>query len=157
MLNRIIYFLLLQILFLSAFAQKGVEAKVSDNHKRKLTKTEIKFMASKFDSVKFNINRMVMFEKELRQRNYYLNEKTALLDELIAMLKSLQESIEVINLETKDVKKIFGKPNIHSVSHYIYQLETFKSNCPFIEIDFEIRELFVTKIQYKIIDCERMK
>ncbi|MEI6508608.1 MAG: hypothetical protein WCO54_08975 [Bacteroidota bacterium] len=114
-------------------------------------------MASKFDSVKFNINRMVMFEKELRQRNYYLNEKTALLDELIAMLKSLQESIEVINLETKDVKKIFGKPNIHSVSHYIYQLETFKSNCPFIEIDFEIRELFVTKIQYKIIDCERMK
>ncbi len=157
MLNRIIYFLLLQFLFLSAFAQKGIEAKVSDNPKRKLTKTEIKFMSLKFDSIKFNINRMVMFEKELRQRNYYLNEKTALLDELIAILKSLQESIEVINLEKKDVKQIFGRPNIHSVSHYIYQLETFKSNCPFIEIDFEIGELNVTKIQYKIIDCERMK
>ena len=157
MLNRIIYFLLLQILFLSAFAQKGVEAKVSDNPKRKLTKTEIKFMASKFDSVKFNINRMVMFEKELRQRNYYLNEKTAMLDDLVAMLKSLQESINVVDIETSDVKKIFGKPLIRLNTQYIYELETYKSNCPFIEIIFERREELITKIQYKIIDCERMK
>jgi len=140
---------------MNGFAQKIKEP--AENSKRKFTRTEIRFMSNKFDSVKFNLNRMIIFEKELRQRNYYLNEKTALVNEMVAMVEQLQKSIDVVKIETSDIKSIFGKASYKSIKMLVYEIETFESNCPFITITFHLQEKAVTKLEYKITDCQKWK
>ena len=146
---------MMMILSVSLFAQKGKES--IDNSKRKLTKTEVRFMSSKYDSIKFNLNRMIIFEKELRQRNFYLNEKTSLVNELVSMVEQLKKSLDVIDIETKDIKNIFGKASYKSPKTLIYEIETFESNCPFIQITFYVQEKKVTKLEYKITDCQKWR
>ena len=142
---------------LAVHAQRGKENIVTDNVKPNLSKTELRFMGAKIDSIKFNLNRMIIFEKELKQRNYYLNEKTALVDELVAIVQSLKKSLDVVDLKTKDLKNIFGKVSHKSPKVWIYEIETFESNCPFIQITFYLLESDVTRLEYKITDCQRWK
>jgi hypothetical protein len=139
------------------FAQKGKEAVVSDNARRRLTKTEVKFMGSRMDSIRRNLDRMIRFEKELRQKNYYLNEKTQLMDELLGIIKNLQQSLDVVDVTTSDINNIFGKPSHKSPVSRIYEIETYKSNCPFIQINFTVRKHEVTRLEYTITDCQRWK
>ena len=152
---KLIILFMIMILSLSLFAQKGKEG--IDNSKRKLTKTEVRFMSSEFDSIKFNLNRMILFEKELRQRNFYLNEKTSLVNELVSMVEQLKKSLDVIDIETKDIKTIFGKASYKSPKTLVYEIETFESNCPFIQITFYVQEKKVAKLEYKITDCQKWK
>jgi len=150
--------LYLTILFsLNTYAQRGKENIVSDNAKRKFTKTEVRFMSSNIDSIKFNLNRMIIFEKELKQRNFYINEKTALVDELVSIVEQLKKSIDVVNIETSDIKNIFGKASFKSPKIWVYEIETYKSNCPFIQITFNIQQTAISKIEYKITDCQKWK
>jgi hypothetical protein len=142
---------------LNVFAQKGKEAIATDNVKRKLTKTEVRFIGNKIDSIKRNLNRMILFEKELRQRNYYLNEKTTLVEELISIIQSLKQSLDVVELRSADVKAIFGKPSYKSPIVFIYEIETYKSNCPFMQLTFNLKQDEVYKLDYKITDCQRWK
>lgn len=145
------------LLSTNTFAQKGKENIVSDNSKRKFIKTEVQFMSSKFDSIKFNLNRMIVFEKELKQRNFYLNEKTALVNNLVSMVEQLKKSLDVIDVQTSDIKNIFGKALYKKGTIIVYEIETFESNCPFIQITFYTQETKVTKLEYKITDCQKWK
>ncbi|MFI5221803.1 MAG: hypothetical protein ACHQK8_05725 [Bacteroidia bacterium] len=109
------------------------------------------------DSIKKNLNRMIFFEKELKQRNYFLSEKTKSVDALVALIESMQQSLEVVDIPRNKVKKIFGKPSVVSSTQLIYRVETYESNCPFIEITFSLQGNSVSKIQYRVMDCEKMK
>lgn len=154
---RVFVIIFISTLSLHAFAQKGKETKVTDNVKRSLSRTEIRYTANKVDSIKRNLNRMIRFEKELRQRNYYLNEKTSLMNELVSIIQSIQQSLEVVMLTTTDVKGIFGKPSFKSKAVWIYEIETYGSNCPFIQITFSLQQSEVIKLDYKITDCQKWK
>jgi hypothetical protein len=156
-LMRHMLFLLLLVSGLNSFAQIGKETVVKEGGRRKLTKSEVRFMRGEVDSIKKNLNRMILFEKQLRQRNYYLNEKTALVEELIAVIQSLKQSLEVVELTVADVKDIFGKPSYKSPVVLIYEIETYKSNCPFMQITFNMKQNEVYKLDYKITDCQRWK
>lgn len=125
--------------------------------KRRLSKQEITFLTAKVDSIKRNLNRMIRFEKELMQRNYYLNEKTALVDELIATVQYLQHAVDVIAITDTDIKKIFGKSKAKIPGKLIYEIETYQSNCPFMAITFNTKEQLITRVEYEITDCQRWK
>ena len=140
-----------------AYAQKGKESYASTLGKRKLSKTEIRVTANAIDSIKRNLNRMIMFEKELHQRNYYLNEKTTLVEELTSIVKSLKQSLDVIELNDGDVKNIFGKPSHKTETMMLYEIETYQSNCPFMQITFYLKQKLVTQLDYQITDCQRWK
>ena len=148
-----IFLFTLMLLNISAFSQKII----LENAKRKFSKSEIRFMSTRLDSIKFNLNRMIIFEKELMQRNYYLNEKTALVDELVSIVEQLKKSLDVVDVQISDIKKVFGKPSFKSAKILSYEIETYKSNCPFIQITFYIQETAVTKLDYKITDCQRWR
>jgi hypothetical protein len=140
-----------------AYAQKGKESYASTLNKRKLSKAEIKVTANAIDSIKHNLNRMIMFEKELHQRNYYLNEKTTLVEELISIVKSLKQSLEVVEFSDADIKNMFGKPSHKTETVMLYEIETYQSNCPFMQITFYIQQRAITKLEYQITDCQRWK
>lgn len=148
---------LLFLVSFGAYAQKGTETKVNDNDKRRLSRQETRFIANQLDSITRNLNRMILYEKELRQRNYYLNEKTALVNELISVVRSLQQSLDVLDLRESDVKSMFGKASFRSPALCVYEIETYKSNCPFIQITFHLHHQSVTRLEYKITDCQRWK
>ena len=152
---KTVFLCMMMVLSSIVFAQKGKE--LNDNSKRKFSKTEVRFMSSKMDSIKYNLNRMIIFEKELRQRNYYLNEKTALVNELVSIVDQLKRSLDVVDVETRDIKTIFGKASYKSLKVWVYEIETFESNCPFIQITFYIQETKITKLDYKITDCQKWK
>jgi hypothetical protein len=140
----------------SALAQRGVESKPGQD-RRRVSKREVKFYGEKFDSIKSHLNRMIRFEKQLRQRNYYLNEKTALIDELLHILETMEASTEVVEYRDEDVKRIFGRKRLESPGVYIYQVETYKSNCPFLEITIHHTRGSVNQIAHRITDCERIR
>ncbi len=151
---------ILLIFVLSSFfvsAQKGKESYASTLNKRKLSRTEIKVTANAIDSIKRNLNRMIMFEKELHQRNYYLNEKTTLVEELISIVKSLKQSLEVVVLSEADIKNMFGKPSHKTETVILYEIETYQSNCPFMQITIQLQQKLVSKLEYQITDCQRWK
>ena len=125
--------------------------------RRPLTRHEVQFLAHKVDSIKKNLNRMIFYEKELRQRNYFLNEKTGMVDELIATIKYLQNSTDIIALRKADIRKIFGKPGGIAPGKIIYEIETFESNCPFMEITFQVKDPLITKVDYRITECQKWK
>jgi len=125
--------------------------------RRRLSKTEIHYLSHKVDSIRKNLNRMIIYEKELRQKNYFLNEKTGLVDDLIATIQYLQQSVNVVDLRKSDIKKIFGKATGTTSNRWIYEFETYKSNCPFIEITFFLNVESVTKTEYRITDCQKWR
>jgi len=131
------------------FAQTG--------DRRPLTHHEVQFLSTKVDSIKKNLNRMIFYEKELRQRNYYLNEKTGMVDELIATIKYLQNSTDIIAIKKSDIRKIFGKPGSIVPGRLLYEIETYESNCPFMQITFHLKENFVTKVEYQITECQKWR
>ncbi|MFA6260267.1 MAG: hypothetical protein WC760_02280 [Bacteroidia bacterium] len=132
-----------------------LQAQQSD--KRRLSKQEIQFLTHKMDSVKNNLNRMIRYERELMQRNYYLNEKTALVDELIATVQYLQRSVDVIIIGKNDVRKIFGHSRATLKDRLVYEIETYRSNCPFLELTFFMKQDLVFKVEYRITECQKWK
>ncbi len=145
--------ILLFVLFL--FSLHLLHAQSTD--KRMLSKSEVQFLTHKIDSIKYNLNRMIIYEKELRQKNYFINEKTGLVDELIATIKYLQNGVDILNISRNDIRKIFGKAAISASMKLVYSIETYKSNCPFMEITFYTKEQWVVKIDYQITDCQKWK
>lgn len=125
--------------------------------RRSMGKKEIQFLHHKVDSVKKNLNRMIRYERELLQRNYYLNEKTALVDELTATVRYLQTAVDVVQISRSDVKKIFGNTKANFKERMIYEIETYRSNCPFMEIEFLIKGEWVQQVNYRITDCQKWK
>ena len=128
-----------------------------DDQRRHLSKQEITFLENKVDSIRHNLNRMIRFEKQLMQRNYYLDEKTALVQDLIATVQYLQRSVEVAHISRQDIRKIFGKSVASETGKMIYEIETYKSNCPFMLILFTMNRKEVSKVDFKITDCQRWK
>lgn len=145
--------ILLLLLLLTAFVYADAQTQV----RRQLSKQELNYLSHKVDSIKRNLNRMIRYEHDLMQRNYYLNEKTALVDELISTLKYLQNSVEVVALSKANIRKIFGRPSADVPGRLIYEIETFKSNCPFLEMVFTIKDNLVTKVEYRITECQKWK
>jgi hypothetical protein len=145
------------IWILVAFWLMPVLLNAQTEKKRILTKEEVQFLGNKVDSIRKNLNRMIIYEKELRQRNYFLNEKTGMVDELIATVQYLQSSVDVIDLGVSDIKKIFHKPSVLLPNQMIYSIETYKSNCPFMEITFHVKDKHVVKVLYMITECQKWK
>lgn len=143
------------ILFFLCLGCSVIHAQQSD--KRRLSKLEIQFLTHKMDSVKHNLNRMIRYERELMQRNYYLNEKTALVDDLIATVQYLQRSVDIIILTKADVKKIFGHTRATLKDRLIYEIETYRSNCPFLEISFFMKQDMVYRVEYRITECQKWR
>lgn len=133
------------------------EQALAQDGRRRLSRQEISFLATKVDSIRKNLNRMVIYEKELHQKNYFLNEKTILVEELIAYAKYFKDAIEIIDLQKQDVRKIFGSKGFHTSSMLVYSFETYKSNCPFLEISFYLKDKSVERVAYRITDCQKWR
>jgi ribosomal protein S24E len=145
------------MLLSNVYAQKQLPSHPTTGSKRTPGKNEIQFLAHQFDSISYNLNKMILFEKELRQKNYFIDEKTALVEALIQLIKSMQSSIDVVAYQTDDIKKIFGKPKAKKNALWYYELETFKSNCAFMIIAVELKQKDVISIRYEVTDCQRWK